>query len=106
MLDAWLWFVMLRLSLRVCVCCLQLWDDLNSIVWSTSHAEADRLAKVPEEQFLQELNAMFTAPAQQVDVPPVLEPFHNLASTMTRNLTNSPACTPFRGAPEVIGVRA
>lgn len=45
---------------------LPLWDNYASIVWSNESLEAQRLAQLPEEEFLRELNDALTRPGRTV----------------------------------------
>lgn len=46
------------------VAILPLWDDLASIVWSTTHAHAEMLVRSSPEEFLTALRTVVTAPSE------------------------------------------
>lgn len=99
------------------VAVLPLWDNLSSIVWSTTPKHAAELAALPPDEFVASLNAALHAPsaAARAEGPsasgfPLLAPLEVAAAAVTDVMGSlSQARAPARPAPvieSVEGVRA
>eukprot|EP00753_Platysulcus_tardus_P014657 PLAT4421.3.p1 GENE.PLAT4421.3~~PLAT4421.3.p1 ORF type:complete len:472 (+),score=166.49 PLAT4421.3:30-1445(+) len=86
---------------------LPLGGELSSIVWSTSPAEAARLAALPPQDFLDEFNSAMTAPAEAAGEPhwPLLAPL-NTALEAVATAANMVAPQPKQLPPTAVEVVA